>query len=73
MLFLNLLSNIACDKYLVAPAGVEFIEGSPSAASARALSSSDGGGYDSIMYEVLADQTMWAVCGRTSGNYYTRR
>ncbi|XP_076035164.1 SIDL trafficking protein particle complex subunit 10 isoform X2 [Oratosquilla oratoria] len=22
---------------------------------------------DSIMYEVLADQTMWAVCGRTSG------
>lgn len=21
----------------------------------------------SIMYEVLADQTMWAVCGRTAG------
>lgn len=23
----------------------------------------------SIMYEVLADQTMWAVCGRTAGKY----
>ena len=24
---------------------------------------------DSIMYEVLADQNMWAVCGRTAGIY----
>lgn len=22
---------------------------------------------NSLMYEVLADQTMWAVCGRTAG------
>lgn len=22
---------------------------------------------DAVMYEVLADQTMWAVCGRTAG------
>ena len=26
-----------------------------------------GDNYDSVMYEVLADQAMWAVCGRTSG------
>lgn len=23
--------------------------------------------HSSLMYEVLADQTMWAVCGRTAG------
>lgn len=23
----------------------------------------------SLMYEVLADQTMWAVCGRTAGEF----
>ncbi|KAF2351209.1 Foie gras liver health family 1 [Trinorchestia longiramus] len=33
----------------------------------RKVCSSEGTAYDSIMYEVLADQTMWAVCGRTSG------
>lgn len=26
--------------------------------------------YTSLMYEVLADQTMWAVLGRTAGNIY---
>jgi hypothetical protein len=25
--------------------------------------------HNSLMYEVLADQTMWAVCGRTAGKF----
>lgn len=25
--------------------------------------------YSSLMYEVLADQLMWAVCGRTAGTF----
>jgi hypothetical protein len=25
--------------------------------------------HSSLMYEVLADQTMWAVCGRTAGRF----
>ena len=25
--------------------------------------------HNSLMYEVLTDQAMWAVCGRTAGNY----
>jgi hypothetical protein len=25
--------------------------------------------HNSLMYEVLADQTMWAVCGRTAGKH----
>nr|CAD7438798.1 unnamed protein product [Timema bartmani] len=27
----------------------------------------NSGSHNSLMYEVLADQTMWAVCGRTAG------
>lgn len=26
--------------------------------------------HSSLMYEVLVDQTMWAVCGRTTGTYF---
>lgn len=29
--------------------------------------STPGAPSNSIMYEVITDQTMWAVCGRTSG------
>jgi len=25
--------------------------------------------HSSLMYEVLADQTVWAVCGRTAGKF----